>query len=214
MRRDSVAEAVAVRGERLLAVGTTADIRKYAGKHTRVIQLGGKTVVPGLVESHVHAIGVAAEEEYQPYAELHSIAEVQSWIRHRAKQLPAGQWIKVVRADITRLKERRQPTPAELDQAAGDHPVVFNAARKNALNTLGFQRLGITRNMALFGGGKILRDNAGNPLMIAGGDAEIREAIAQPASLRPALSRMEALRAITRAPDMKSGTTRGRARRV
>jgi predicted amidohydrolase YtcJ len=184
---DSVAEAVAVRGERLLAVGPSAEIRKYADKHTRVIQLGGKTVVPGLVESHVHAIGVAAEEEYQPYAELHSIAEVQSWIRHRAKQLPAGQWIKVVRTDITRLKERRHPTPAELDQAAGGHPVVFNAARKNALNTLGFQRLGITPNMALFGGGKILRDNAGNPLMIAGGDAEIREAIAQPAPLRPVL---------------------------
>jgi predicted amidohydrolase YtcJ len=183
--RDSVAEAVAVWCERLLAVGTTAQIRKLAGEHTRTIQLGGKTVVPGLVESHVHAIGAAVEEKYQPYAELHSIAEVQSWIRHRAAPLPAGQWIKVVRTDITRLKERRHPTPAELDAPSGDHPVVFNAARKNALNSLAFQRLGITRETAIFAGAKILRDSRGNAVLILGGDAEIREALGQPA-LSPA----------------------------
>lgn len=183
--RGSVAEAVAVQGERLLAVGTNAQIRKYVGENTRTIQLGGKTVVPGLVESHVHAIGAAVEEKYQPYAELNSIPEVQAWIRHRAAQLPAGQWIKVVRTDITRLQERRHPTPAELDAPAGNHPVLFNAARKNVLNTLGFERLGITNKTVSFAGAKILRDSGGNPVMIAGADAEIHEAIGQPALSRP-----------------------------
>jgi predicted amidohydrolase YtcJ len=192
--RDSVAEAVAVKGERLLAVGTNAQIRKYVGENTRTFQLGGKTVVPGLVESHVHAIGAAVEEKYQPYAELNSIPEVQAWIRRRAAQLPAGQWIKVVRTDITRLKERRHPTPAELDAAAGDHPVVFNAAHKNVLNTLGFQRLGITSETVSFAGAKVLHDRGGNPVMIAGGDAEIRHAIGQPAlSQRETLDQLEKL---------------------
>jgi hypothetical protein len=178
--KDRVAQAVAIGDGRLLAVGTDAEIQKYAGPNTKRIQLGGKTVVPGLIESHVHTLMAAAEEHYQPYAELSSIAEVQAWIRRRAAELPAGQWVKVVRTDITRLKERRHPTPAELDAATSAHPVLFNAARKNVLNTLGFQRLGITKETATFSGAKILRDAGGNPLMIAGGDAEIQQAIGQP----------------------------------
>ena len=178
--KDSVAQAVAVRGGRVMAAGSDARIRRLAGKNTRIIELHGRTVVPGLIESHVHPSLVATEEAWQPYAELSSIAEVQSWIRARAAQLPPGQWIKVVRTDITRLKERRHPTPAELDAASTTHPIVFNAARKNVLNTLGFQRLGITRGMRTFDGSKILQDAAGNPLMIAGGDAGIQQAVGQP----------------------------------
>lgn len=179
-QQGSVVQAVAIGAGRLLAVGTDAQIGKYIGKNTKVIQLRGKTVVPGLVESHVHTIGAAVEEKYQPYVELSSIAEVQAWIRRRAAEVPPGQWVKVPRADITRLQERRHPTPAELDAATSVHPVVFTAARKNALNTLGFKRLGITRETAAFAGAKILRDAAGNPLLIAGGDAEIQEAVGQP----------------------------------
>src|SRR5215831_13333213 len=118
-RHDSVAQAVAIAGGRLLAVGTDEQIRRHIGKSTKVIPLDGKTVVPGLYESHVHAVGAAREELYQPYAELSTIAEVQAWIRGRAAHAPPGAWLKVPRTDITRLRERRHPTPAELDAASG-----------------------------------------------------------------------------------------------
>lgn len=178
--RDRVAQALAIRGGRVMAAGADAQIRSRAGRNTKIIDLRGRTVVPGLIESHVHPMLVAAEEAYQPYAELSSIAEVQAWIRRRAAQVPAGQWIKVVRTDITRLKERRHPTPSELDAGSAAHPIVFNAARKNVLNALGFQKLGIGRGMQSFEGAKVLRDTAGNPLMIAGGDDRIQKAVGQP----------------------------------
>lgn len=178
--RNSVAEALAIRGGRVAAVGSDAQIRRLAAKSTRIVQLRGKTVVPGLIESHVHPVLAATEEAYQPYAELKSIAEVQSWIRRRAAELPAGRWIKVVRTDITRLKERRHPTPAELDAACSTHPVVFNAARKNVLNTPGFRRLGVSKDMSAIGGARILRDAEGNALMIAGADELISRAVGQP----------------------------------
>jgi predicted amidohydrolase YtcJ len=178
--KESVAQAIAIREGRIIAVGTDARIKRHTGNSTKTIDLRGRMVVPGLIESHVHPYLVAAEEAHQPYAELSSITEVQAWIRSRSAQVPAGQWIKVVRTEITRLKERRHPTPAELDAACSTHPVVFNAARKNVLNTLGFQRLGIIKTTDTFDGAKIIRDAARNPPMIGGGDARIREAIGQP----------------------------------
>jgi predicted amidohydrolase YtcJ len=107
--KDSVAQTIAIRGGRIVAVGTDAQIKRHAGQNSKMIDLHGRMVGPGLIESHVHPYLVAAEEAYQPYAELSRIPEVQAWIRSRAAQLPAGQWIKVVRTDITRLKERRIP---------------------------------------------------------------------------------------------------------
>lgn len=178
--RDTVAQALAIRDGRLIRVGTDQQVARCIGKQTHIIRLQGKTVIPGIIESHVHSMGVATEESYQPWVELSTIPEVQDWIRRRARQVPIGQWIKVPRSDITRLKERRHPTPAELDAACSTHPVVFNAARKNVLNSLGFQKLGVTKGMASFRGAKILRDSSGNPLMIAGADEAIREALSQP----------------------------------
>jgi hypothetical protein len=178
--KSRVVQAVAIRGERLMALGTDAEIKKHIGPGTRIIQLRGKTVVPGLIESHVHTVSAAEKEQHQPYAELSSIAEVQAWIRKRAAQIPAGQWMRVPRTDITRLVERRHPTPAELDAGTTAHPVIFNAARKNVLNTLGFRKLGITRATETFAGAKILPDAGGKPLMIAGGDNGIERAFGQP----------------------------------
>src|SRR4051794_30562330 len=85
-------QALAIRDRHIIAFGTDQQIRAYIGKQTKVMQLAGKTVIPGLIESHVHSIGVTREEHDQPYAALSSIAEIQSWIRKRAAELPAGAW--------------------------------------------------------------------------------------------------------------------------
>ena len=142
-KQSRIVEAIAIRGGKILAVGTDAAVMKYKGDQTKVISLNGKTVIPGLIESHVHALRAARGELIQPHQELNSVAEVQDWIRMKVKEVPQGRWISVPRTDITRLKERRHPTPAELDAACTTHPVHLNAARKDVLNTLGFEMLGI-----------------------------------------------------------------------
>jgi hypothetical protein len=170
----SKATALAVKGGKIMAVGSNDDIRSLVGPGTRQIQLNGATILPGLIETHVHALGVGLAARKRPYVEVRSITELQDWLRQEAKLHPSGTWIRTPRADITRLKERRHPTPTELDDACSTHPVIFNAARKNVLNRMGFRLLGVNAQTKVIDGGPVIRDTSGNPLMIAGGDASIR----------------------------------------
>jgi predicted amidohydrolase YtcJ len=119
------AEAVAIRGNTFAAVGTTAAIRKMAGPATRVIDAGGRTVVPGLIESHVHATGAARGEASQPFVQLHSIQEIKDWVRARARQAGRGGWVQLPRVDVTRIKEGRLPDKSDLDEAAPANPAVY-----------------------------------------------------------------------------------------
>jgi predicted amidohydrolase YtcJ len=119
------AEAVAIRGNTFAAVGSTEAIRKMAGPATRVIDAGGRTVVPGLIESHVHATGAARGEVLQPFVQLHSIQEIKDWVRARAKEVGPGQWVRLPRVDVTRIKEGRLPNKADLDEAAPNNPAVY-----------------------------------------------------------------------------------------
>ena len=173
--QNRVCSALAILGERILAVGSDEEIAPARiGPQTKVFHLRGKTVVPGFIESHVHSIGVARDSMANRYEELSSIAEVQQWIRRRAAQVPAGTWIVVPRNEITRLRERRHPTPEELDAACATHPVAFNSVQKWVLNWLGFERLGVTGDRQEVPGGRVLRDASGRPRIIVGGDAHLR----------------------------------------
>jgi predicted amidohydrolase YtcJ len=173
--RDSVAAALAIRDGRIIAVGSNADIQKLAGDATRSIRLDGKTVIPGIIATHCHAVGVARGSLVRRHVELLSIADIQKWIRKQVKELPAGRWIEVPRADITRLKERRHPTPAELDAACSTHPVIFTAARKSVLNSLALKTAGIDDAKKTIPGLRVIRDEEGKPLLISGGGSYLRK---------------------------------------
>jgi predicted amidohydrolase YtcJ len=123
--KNTQAEAVAIRGNTFAAIGTTAEIRKMAGPQTRVIDAGGRTVVPGFIESHVHATGAARGEVSQVFIQLHSIQEIKDWVRARAKEAGAGGWVRLPRVDVTRIKEGRLPNKADLDEAAPNNPAVY-----------------------------------------------------------------------------------------
>ncbi|QDT44637.1 N-substituted formamide deformylase precursor [Gimesia alba] len=187
-----IVEAIAIREGKILAVGSNAEMKPYQGAQTKVISLDGKTVIPGLIESHVHALRAARGELIQPHQELNSVAEIQAWIREKVKDVPAGRWITVPRTDITRLKERRRPTPAELDAACTTHPVYMNIARKNVLNTRGFELLGIKSDKDKLAGARIIFDDSGKPLMMEGGSGAIRKLI--PRETVPAEATREALK--------------------
>jgi predicted amidohydrolase YtcJ len=94
--------------------------------HSR-IDLQGKTVLPGLIDAHVHALGAGLSEYKQALKPLRSIADVQAYILARAKVTPKGEWIVVPRTLPPRLKEMRMPTRADLDVVT-DHPVAFDGS--------------------------------------------------------------------------------------
>jgi predicted amidohydrolase YtcJ len=119
------AEAIAIRGNTIAAVGTTAAIRKMAGPTTRVIDAGGRTLVPGFIESHVHATGAARGEVSQTFVQLQSIQEIKDWVRARAKETKPGGWIQLPRVDVTRIRDGRLPNKADLDEAAPNTPTVY-----------------------------------------------------------------------------------------
>ena len=178
--QERVAQALAIRGGQIVSVGDKDEILKLAGPGTEVIRLEGKMVLPGFIESHVHSIGAARASVTDTYAELSSIAEMQDWIRQRARKVPAGQWIEVPRNEITRLKERRHPTPAELDAATTEHPVLYTSVMKHVLNTAGFRALGILDTEGKLPDGEVLRDEKGKPMLIRGGNQSLRKLMPRP----------------------------------
>jgi len=87
------ATAVAVRDGRFVAVGSNEEVRRHVGPATRVIDGRGRTVVPGFIDTHVHALDVASAEATQPFVNLRSIEEVQDWLRREAPRRPQGTWL-------------------------------------------------------------------------------------------------------------------------
>ena len=161
----SLAQAIAVRGDKILAVGSNADIAKLAGPNTRIVDAKHRLVIPGLMDSHTHPSGASLYEFDHAMPEMESIADVLAYIRSRAAIAPEGQWITTSQIFITRLKEQRYPTRAELDSVAPKHPVAFQTGPDASVNSLALQLNKIDRNFQIPAGvpGKIEKDAAGEP---------------------------------------------------
>ena len=157
------APALAVRDGRFVAVGSNEEIRRHVGPATRVIDGRGRTVVPGFIDTHVHALDVASAEATQPFVNLRSVKELQDWLRAEAKRRAPGSWIWTPRVFPTRLREHRFPTRQELDAAAPDHPVVVDSAYAFSLNSAAVRAAGISRESANPAGGAIVKDGTGEP---------------------------------------------------
>lgn len=156
----SIAQALAISGERITHVGDDAEILGLAGPDTKVIDLEGRTVLPGLMDSHVHASGAAVYEFDHPVPEMETISDVLAYIGRRADELEDGQWIVVQQVFVTRLRDQRFPTRKELDRVAPRNPVVFRTGPDAALNSLALERSGIDENFRIPDGeqGQIERD--------------------------------------------------------
>jgi len=165
----TVVEAVAVRDGRILATGTDDQIRKLADARTAVVDLQGKTVLPGFIDGHVHpSVAVRMIERYLDgrIATTPSVAVLLRKIATRAAETPAGKWIIVAGSSSsqTRFAERRIPTRAELDSAAPKAPVMFlNGTHEAVVNSVGLGVLGIKRAMRELKGAYIDLDADGEP---------------------------------------------------
>ena len=160
--RFQIVEAMAVRGDRIVAVGTSEEVLKLAGPATERINLAGRTVMPGIIDSHVHALGAAMYELDHAVPDMETVADILGYIRSRAAVLPPGEWILMSQVFITRLREPRFPTRKELDEATPNHPVVFRTGPDASLNSLALKLSGIDRDFRITDGktGKVETDPA------------------------------------------------------
>ncbi|HEY3321012.1 MAG TPA: amidohydrolase [Planctomycetota bacterium] len=161
----AIVEALAVRGERIVACGSSDEILRLAGPKTERVDLAGQTVLPGLCDSHAHPPQAAMFEFDHAVPAMDCIADVLAYVRSRVKALQPGQWIWVDQVFITRLKERRFPTKQELDDAAPENPVVFRTGPDAAVNSLALKLSGIDKDFKITDGqaGSIEHDAAGEP---------------------------------------------------
>ncbi len=162
----TVREAFAVRGGKIMAVGSSREIRALAREgFTAVRDLGGRTVLPGLIDSHVHPPAAAVFEFDHEIPGMETIREVLDYIAARARVVPAGGWISLQQVFITRLQEARFPTRAELDAVAPHHAVNFRTGPDNMLNTLALKKCAFDRTWTVQDGGPgyLEKDAAGDP---------------------------------------------------
>ena len=161
----SIAEAVAINADgRIEAVGSNDEILKLKGQGSQLLDLGGKTVLPGLMDSHVHP-GAAMIEFDHEIPTMETIADVLAYVSERVKVSKPGDLISVRQIFITRLEEKRYPTRAELDRIAPDNPVVFSTGPDAMLNSLALKLGGYSRSYKVPAGsaGKMEVDAAGEP---------------------------------------------------
>jgi predicted amidohydrolase YtcJ len=160
------AEAVAVRNGLIVAIGNSAEIRKLAGPATRVIDVGGRTVIPGLIDSHIHAIraGLTFDTEVH-WIGVRSLADALDRIRTTAQRLPKDAWVVVAGGWTERqFVEDRLPTQAEIAAAAPDHHVYVQLLYSRVLlDPGGYDALGIARDPDLVARVRIERDGTGQP---------------------------------------------------
>jgi predicted amidohydrolase YtcJ len=160
------AEALAVTGDSIVAIGKTAEIRALATPSTRVVDLGGRTVIPGLIDSHIHAIraGLTWQTEVH-WIGVRSLAEALERIRAKAAVAPGGSWLVVAGGWTPRqFAEQRAPTQAEVAAAAPEHRVYVQLLYSRVLLSPGGDAvLGVGQDEVVAAGLAIERDGEGKP---------------------------------------------------
>jgi hypothetical protein len=149
----SIHQAMAVEGNRIVAVGSNDEVLRLKTDKTELLDLNGKMILPGLFDSHVHSVGAAMTEFDHPIPDMETVQDVLNYFKGRAEVLEDGQWIVLQQVFITRLKEQRYPTRAELDAVAPNNPVVFRTGPDASVNTLALKLSGIDQDFRVTDGG-------------------------------------------------------------
>jgi predicted amidohydrolase YtcJ len=160
--RQPRAEAVAIAGGRILAVGADVDILEFATADTKKLDLGGQTAVPGFIDGHCHPAYSGRRHLRFIDCDLRSIAAIQDAVRERAAKTPPGEWVCGFKYDDTKTAERRFITREDLDAAAPDHPVFIGhrGGHTGYVNSLALQKAGISEKSRDPEGGRFERDPA------------------------------------------------------
>jgi predicted amidohydrolase YtcJ len=140
----TICEGISIADNKIIAVGTTSEMKKLSGDKTRVIDLHGKCVIPGLIDSHLHPESASISELEEEIPDVHNMDQLLTWIKGQTKVKESGEWIIHPKFFPTRLKEMRQPTLSELDSVSPDHPVFLNGSYGGMINSKAMILSGIT----------------------------------------------------------------------
>lgn len=163
---DEIAEAVAIEGELIKAAGTNEEIRAFIGKNTRVIDLAGKTMLPGFIDAHSHMPWAGDRALYAvdcnspPTGTVESIADIIERLKEQAAGTPKGEWVEGWGYDDTLLAEKRHPTRWDLDKVSTEHPIfLFHVSSHIAVvNSYVLEMRNITKDTKQPRGGEIEKD--------------------------------------------------------
>ena len=163
---ESIAEAVAVKFGRILAVGSNEQIKSLTGPDTEVIDLKERTMIPGLNDSHCHISSADGLQRVMGVIDasqeggIKSLADILAKIAEQVKEKPKGEWINVANEDDSKLVEKRHANKYDLDAVAPDHPVMVThvGGHFSIVNSKAFEMAGVTKETPDPDGGKFERD--------------------------------------------------------
>jgi predicted amidohydrolase YtcJ len=168
--QNSIHEAVAIKFGKIIAVGSNNIIDKFTGKETVTIDLLGKTVTPGFIDSHGHFISEGSSKELfvdlSEEAGIHSISDIQKILREKTSQTPKGEWVYGYQEDDSKLVEKRHPNRKELDKISREHPILITTVGGHfwMANSKAFELANITKDTSDPEGGKFDRDSESGEL--------------------------------------------------
>jgi predicted amidohydrolase YtcJ len=160
---DSRQEAVAIKGDLIIAVGKNAEISQLAGPSTRTIDLHGRLVTPGLIDSHIHVASSGPYDKYAlrlSYPKINSISDIVEAVKERVSSSAPTDWIKGVGWDEARLEEKRYVTRWDLDPVSPKNPVMLTHTSGHfvVVNSAAMKLAGIDGDSPQPEGGTIVRD--------------------------------------------------------
>ncbi|MGH6762382.1 MAG: amidohydrolase [Phyllobacterium sp.] len=159
------AEAIAIRGNRIVAVGSVDDVQSFSGPKTRVVDLQGRTLMPGLIDPHMHFVFTAFEDwiDVSPIT-TPDFATVWAKLQQGVANAKPGDWVRAQQFDASITRDAHIPTLAELDALAPNNPFFMQESNGHIAyaNSLGFKAAGITRDTPDPSGARFVRDQNGN----------------------------------------------------
>jgi predicted amidohydrolase YtcJ len=160
-----VVQAMAVRGGRVVFVGNEAGARALIGSATRTLDLGGRTVIPGMADAHAHVAGLGAALRNVDLTGTSSYEQVIARVVERARTTPRGEWVIGRGWDQNDWGDTRFPTHEALTRAVPDHPVYLERVDGHAglANAMAMQKAGVNKDTKDPAGGSVERDAQGNP---------------------------------------------------
>jgi len=165
--KKTVAEAVAVKDGKILRVGSTEAIKRLAGSKTKIIDLEGRLLLPGFIDTHEHCIrrGLQADWVNCRSPPMRSLGDVVEALAAKAAEKPPGEWVIGSGFDESQWEDKRFPNRYDLDSASTEHPIYLGRAggHNSVANSLALELAGITKDTPQPPGGNIARDESGEP---------------------------------------------------